>query len=360
MTRLEAHRRPVPVGLAQQLHSPPRPDGRCWHCYKQSTPPQFGSARIFCSLPFTPLWLLSRQTSTRAETKASTEAAVQNASTRQTFQRCPAFIRSYGRPIVDTTHPTGPGVRDATHTHITPHQHIHPGPPLSHTQLAAPPPHPHTTLPLLPLNPTARTQPASSFPAYLLPAMAPQPTVDVGAADDDAPYAAFQSPHGVDRVTSTDAFIPPSLQPSSSAYELPDHDTRPALVTPSAIRALHDEDKADEYQAPSHKTDGSVADKVGLALSVDPKHAPLDERKEQALATSLSAEPTAVHPPNGAAAQHKPDESEKSEHGALDLTTIPTAILATDPRLGLSSEQAAQRIVEFGYNEIQGRHINQQ
>ena len=164
--------------------------------------------------------------------------------------------------------------------------------------------------------------------------MAVDPTVDV--ADD-----------GV----SNQAFIPHSLQPSSSAYTLPEHDTRPSLASPSSSNHNHEEDKGAEFPPPAgYKTDGTtVADKLGLALTADPKHASaVNEQKEQALATSLSTHPTPT-----TTQQPKADEHEKSEHGSLDLTTVPADILQTDPRIGLTSEQVAKRIEEYGYNEIQ-------
>ena len=172
-------------------------------------------------------------------------------------------------------------------------------------------------------------------------------------------YTAIQSPISLDRATSRDTFVPPSLQPSSSAYELPEHDTRPSLASPSALLSHHEEDKGEEFPPPSHKTNGTTLDKVGLALSADPKHyvTANEQKQAEAVATSLSTNPTPVHPtndhaPNGTA-QPKSDEGEKSEHGALDLTTIPTDILATDPRHGLTAEQALARIAEYGLNEIQ-------
>ena len=187
-----------------------------------------------------------------------------------------------------------------------------------------------------------------------MPVMA-SPSVDVAAEEID--YAALQSPVTLDRHNSTETFVPPSLQPSSSAYELPEHDTRPSLASPSSLPSHHEEDKGDEFPAPYHKTHGTALDKVGLALAIDPKHhlSNAEQKEQEALATSLSIHPTPVHPTNGhtSVQQHKPDESEKSEHGALDLTTISTEILATDPRVGLTAELAAQRLVEYGFNEIQ-------
>ena len=174
------------------------------------------------------------------------------------------------------------------------------------------------------------------------------PSVDVAAEQSD--YNALQSPATLDRTRITETFVRPSLQPSSSAYELPEHDPN-AAASPSGLRPHHEEDKGEEYAPVTHKST-TVLDKVGLAMVADPKHhVTAHEAKEQeALATSLSAKPTPVQ---HSAAAHKAEEQEKSEHGALDLTTIPLEVLATDPRTGLTSEQAAQRIIEYGYNEIQ-------
>ena len=184
-----------------------------------------------------------------------------------------------------------------------------------------------------------------------MPTLNTPPGVDVAAEESD--YNALQSPATLDRTRSTETFVRPSLQPSSSAYELPEHDPH-AIASPSGLRPHHEEDKGDEYAPDTHKPT-TVLDKVGLAVVADPKHhVTAGEAKEQeALATSLSAKPAPVHPEAAAAAAHKAEEHEKSEHGALDLTTIPLEVLATDPRTGLTSEQAAQRIVEYGYNEIQ-------
>ena len=154
-----------------------------------------------------------------------------------------------------------------------------------------------------------------------------QPTVDTRPADRDA-HPPLSSPSAAEHEGRS--FLPPSLLHTSSASTLP-YSSLPSPSSPLPPPYPHDEDKEDAHSTALPSKDPTLADKLAHAIAIDPKHPPASEHKEE------------------------PEKKDVEDHhsGAADVSKVAPDVLTTDPRQGLTTDMAAARLAEYGFNEIQ-------
>ena len=162
-----------------------------------------------------------------------------------------------------------------------------------------------------------------------------QPTVDTRPADRDS----HPPPHRLLTIeqTSSASVLPDmnAVSPSSALSNGSPH------YAPSHQLGVDEDKEEPQAAAEQHHTalpeEHSLAEKVlAHAISVDPKHLPAVEHKEDAPTADGGKKDVEDHP-----------------SGAADLSKVKAEVLTTDPRAGLTTDSAAARLLEYGYNEIQ-------
>ena len=172
-----------------------------------------------------------------------------------------------------------------------------------------------------------------------------QPTVDTRPADrpDDFPVVPAYSRQTSDPAIPADRHL--SLEHTSSASTLPDLNiASPSSTLANTTHHHHhhhhhltvDEDKEDQHHTALPEQHSALEKAVANAVYADPKHLPLPEHKGEEISADAGKKDVEDHP-----------------KGEADLSKVKAEVLTTDPRLGLSSEQATARLTEYGFNEIQ-------
>ena len=175
-----------------------------------------------------------------------------------------------------------------------------------------------------------------------------QPTVDIRPDDRVDPAYVASAPDYSRQLSSPSSndphahFIPPALLQTSSASSLYESLPSPLASPASPPLPPFDEDKADKPEPRHHHP-----------------HAYTHDDKEKALLSSthsLTIGPEAKHLASAHERKEEPPakaDVEDHHSGPADISKVDPEVLTTDPRKGLSTDVATQRLAQYGYNEIQ-------